>query len=122
MHSHLIVDEVGFLAELYQTSTWVFVGGSFKKKIHNVLEPLAHGALLFSGPFISNSSEAQELFRLGLLRVASHEKELTSLLTSQILKNSEKEPTHSKGQAFLESRKGASEKYLQTLSSWMGIQ
>ncbi len=59
--SHLIVDGVGWLAEIYGGAEMVFVGGSFKKKIHNVLEPAAYGRPILTGPFIANSPEACEM-------------------------------------------------------------
>lgn len=59
--SHLIVDGVGWLAELYGGAEVVFVGGSFRKKIHNVLEPAAYGRPILTGPLITNSPEACEM-------------------------------------------------------------
>jgi 3-deoxy-D-manno-octulosonic-acid transferase len=58
--SHLIVDEVGHLAEMYVLSAFVFVGGSFVSRIHNVLEPAAYGKPILTGPFIWNSAQALE--------------------------------------------------------------
>jgi len=49
---------VGKLAELYQLADLVFVGGSFKAKVHNVLEPAAYGKAILTGPYIQNSAEA----------------------------------------------------------------
>jgi len=59
--SHLVVDGVGWLAELYGGAEVVFVGGSFKKKVHNVLEPAAYGRPILTGPLIANSPEACEM-------------------------------------------------------------
>ena len=57
----LIVDQVGILAELYSWADLAFIGGSFGRKVHNVLEPLAAGCVCFVGPDHRNSSEAIEL-------------------------------------------------------------
>lgn len=56
----IVVDEKGLLAELYSEADAVFVGGSFKKKVHSVMEPLACGKPVFVGPFYKNNREAIE--------------------------------------------------------------
>lgn len=57
-HVCLIVDQTGLLAELYVKGRWAFVGGSFRKNVHSVMEPLAAGCLTFVGPFHQNNREA----------------------------------------------------------------
>lgn len=54
----LIVDQVGILAELYLKGRWAFVGGSFRKTVHSVMEPLAAGCVTFVGPLHTNNREA----------------------------------------------------------------
>lgn len=56
----LIIDRVGILAELYLIGQLAFVGGSFKKTVHSVMEPLAAGCLTMVGPFHLNNREAIE--------------------------------------------------------------
>jgi 3-deoxy-D-manno-octulosonic-acid transferase len=56
----LLVDQVGILAELYQKGNFAFVGGSFRKTVHSVMEPLACGALTIVGPKYLNNREAIE--------------------------------------------------------------
>jgi 3-deoxy-D-manno-octulosonic-acid transferase len=56
----LLVDQVGWLAETYQTSALAFVGGSFVRRVHSVMEPLAAGCLTLVGPYHSNNREALE--------------------------------------------------------------
>lgn len=57
----IIVDRVGILAELYQWGDLAFIGGSFGRKVHSVMEPLAAGCVCFVGPDHMNNSEAVEL-------------------------------------------------------------
>jgi 3-deoxy-D-manno-octulosonic-acid transferase len=64
-NSNLVVDKVGELAEIYQLATLAFVGGSFKSRVHNVLEPAAYGKPIITGPYIENSAEAVELSESG---------------------------------------------------------
>lgn len=54
----VVVDQVGILAELYPLGEFAFVGGSFKKKVHSVMEPLAAGCVTFVGPHHQNNREA----------------------------------------------------------------
>ena len=54
----LIIDEVGILPEVYLWGSLAFVGGSFKQKVHSVMEPLAAGLPTAVGPHHSNNREA----------------------------------------------------------------
>lgn len=62
--SILIVDRMGLLAELYKLSDVSFVGGSFRKQVHSVMESLACGNLTFVGPFYENNREALEFSQI----------------------------------------------------------
>ncbi len=62
----LLVNQVGLLAELYQLGDFAFVGGSFKKQVHSVMEPLASGLITFVGPYFKNNREAVEFQSLSL--------------------------------------------------------
>ena len=72
----LIVDTMGQLAELYSIGDIAFVGGAMHAKIHNVLEPAAHGLALASGPFYKNSREAIRLHQSGVLTIVEDKKQL----------------------------------------------
>lgn len=63
-HSVLVVDQVGFLAELYKDADMSFIGGSFRKQVHSVMESLACGVLTFVGPFYKNNREAIEFSQI----------------------------------------------------------
>jgi 3-deoxy-D-manno-octulosonic-acid transferase len=54
----LIVDQVGYLAELYRLGQYAFIGGSFRRKVHSVMEAFAAGLLVVTGPYIQNNREA----------------------------------------------------------------
>ena len=58
--SVLIIDCVGILADIYKFADFAFVGGSFKKTVHSVMEPLACGCITFVGPYHENNREALE--------------------------------------------------------------
>lgn len=62
----LIVDEVGVLAFLYKAADIAFVGGSFKGKVHSVMEALGAGRPVLTGPFIQNNREALDFGQIPL--------------------------------------------------------
>ncbi len=57
-HQILILDRIGYLADMYRYSLFSFVGGSFKSKVHSVMEPLCAGNTVFVGPYFKNNPEA----------------------------------------------------------------
>lgn len=54
----LLVDTVGWLAELYSWGDMAFVGGSFRRTVHSVMEALGAGLKTFVGPLHLNNREA----------------------------------------------------------------
>lgn len=56
--SVLLIDQVGILAELYTWGDMAFIGGSFKKQVHSVMEALAAGLPVMVGPYHRNNREA----------------------------------------------------------------
>jgi len=61
----LIVDQRGFLAEIYGAGDLSYVGGGFGKQIHSIIEPVAHGLLVAFGPHFGRSPEAYTLWATG---------------------------------------------------------
>lgn len=82
----LIVDQMGLLADLYAHCKFAFVGGSFKKKVHSVMEPLGAKKPVIVGPFYKNNREAIIFSQVRLdsntmaVSVAQTQEELLSLL------------------------------------------
>ena len=54
----LLVNQIGCLQELYAWGHLGFVGGSFKDKVHSVMEPLCVGMPVAVGPHHLNNREA----------------------------------------------------------------
>ncbi len=109
--SHIIVDTVGQLAELYSIATLSYIGGSAKRKVHNVLEPAVYGVPILTGPNISNSYEAIYFSQIGALIRASTGSSMVFEI-EYLLKNDFEIKKRSKELLFyFEKRKGASEKY-----------
>lgn len=60
----LVVDQVGWLAEIYPYSSLNFVGGSFKQKVHSVMEALIVGVPTIVGPYFQNNREASQFVQI----------------------------------------------------------
>jgi 3-deoxy-D-manno-octulosonic-acid transferase len=124
----IIVNQVGILAELYRQADFAFVGGSFRKSVHSVMEPLACGCPTFVGPFHLNNREAiefQEICldlqskltpRLSPVQVCSSGQELTAHLQNLlVLSRSDLEQLKVQIQLEVERRSGRSELVLKWL-------
>lgn len=61
----LLVDQRGFLAEIYAIADFAYVGGGFGRQIHSVVEPAAHGIPVAFGPHFQRSPEAFSLVASG---------------------------------------------------------
>lgn len=61
----LIIDQVGYLNELYQYGNLALIGGGFAKSIHNILEPAAFGLPILFGPKYQKFQEAYHLIAQG---------------------------------------------------------
>lgn len=57
----IVIDKIGFLAEIYRIANVAIIGGGFDGQIHNVLEPAAHGVPVLFGPCFARAYEAQQL-------------------------------------------------------------
>jgi 3-deoxy-D-manno-octulosonic-acid transferase len=70
----VIFNTIGLLARLYKQTDISFIGGSFGKGTHNVMEPAVFGQPVIFGPNHLNSYEAGELLKSGAaLQVTSRE-------------------------------------------------
>ncbi len=66
--SCVLVDEMGFLSELYSACDWVYVGGGFGEGVHSTIEPAIHGVPIAAGPEGAGKfSEVAQLRRQGQL-------------------------------------------------------
>ena len=61
----VIFNTIGLLARLYKQTQIAYIGGSFGKGIHNVMEPAIFGQPVIFGPNHLNSHEAGELLKIG---------------------------------------------------------
>lgn len=88
--SILLVDQVGILAELYTWADMAFIGGSFKKQVHSVMEALAAGLPVMVGPLHQNNREAlfyqKKNFSSGMIVQVVHSAEDIQVLIDRMRK------------------------------------
>lgn len=117
----IIIDRVGFLAELYMLGDIAFVGGSFHGSVHNVMEPAIMGKPVLFGPTIQNSLEAFMLMerKAGIMVKNPDEmaKELVRLLSDRELMLK----VGQTAQSLIEENAGATERIIKHLSIDFGL-
>jgi 3-deoxy-D-manno-octulosonic-acid transferase len=62
----LIIDNIGMLSSLYQYTEYAYIGGSFGKGLHNILEAATYGLpIMFGNKAFHKFQEAVDLINLG---------------------------------------------------------
>lgn len=82
----LIVDQFGVLPRLYFNSYAAFIGGSFKHKVHSVMEALVCNTPVIVGPYHQNNREA-EIFKKVQVEPDSNIKAVNVAKTSQEIRD-----------------------------------
>ncbi|AOS84090.1 3-deoxy-D-manno-octulosonic acid transferase [Chlorobaculum limnaeum] len=103
----LVVDQTGYLAELYAIASIAYVGGGFGVNVHNTIEPAVHGIPVLFGPRHGNSPEATGLIEAGAATVVTEEPELRQALTAFVDDAAHLERTGDIAGAYVRSRLGA---------------
>lgn len=105
----IMVDEMGWLKQLYSAADIAFVGGTFDAKVggHNLLEPLQMQVPLLFGPCISSQSElATRLIEAGA-GVCVNANQLWETVLSLWHHPEKRQQLIEKGNRFLEKEKGS---------------
>lgn len=80
----LVIDQSGYLAELYSLASIAYVGGGFGINVHNTLEPAVYGIPVLFGPRHHNSPEAEELAKRGGAKVVYNQATLGTTLKTMM--------------------------------------
>jgi 3-deoxy-D-manno-octulosonic-acid transferase len=74
----LIIDEMGFLSELYSVADWAYVGGGIGKRgVHSTIEPAIHGIPISCGTYRAHQFvEIAELTNTGQITLIRSEEDL----------------------------------------------
>ncbi len=115
----ILIDSVGILVALYKYAHVVYIGGSFKQGIHNVLEPAVFGNPVIYGPKHTNSQEAVELARNGGGFIVENEKELYRTLRTLLNNNNDRIIAANISKAFVYDNCGATQRFLQYLEPYL---
>ena len=113
----IIIDSIGILLTLYYYADVVFVGGSFKEGIHNVLEPAVYGIPLVFGPEIEISREAQELVKRGGGKIVNNKKEAYRALRTLSNNSSERKRMGDICMEYVNENIGASIKIISEINN-----
>ena len=76
----VLVDQMGFLAELYSLADVAIVGGGFDGQIHNTLEPAVHPVATIYGSNCARAPEANALVQAGAALTFATPEELFQFL------------------------------------------
>ncbi|MBN1279125.1 MAG: 3-deoxy-D-manno-octulosonic acid transferase [Chlorobiaceae bacterium] len=106
----LVIDQTGYLAELYSLASIAYVGGGFGVNVHNTIEPAAYGVPVLFGPRHHNSPEAVDLVAAGGAMVITNEESLFATLKKLTENAHYRMLTGSAGAAFVMKRAGATER------------
>ena len=83
--SCVVVDEMGFLSELYSLADWAFVGGGFGAGVHSTIEPAIQGIPVACGPNgASKFDEIEELRRTSQLKLVNTSQELLKWVSEAV--------------------------------------
>uniref|UniRef100_Q3ARJ8 3-deoxy-D-manno-octulosonic acid transferase n=1 Tax=Chlorobium chlorochromatii (strain CaD3) TaxID=340177 RepID=Q3ARJ8_CHLCH len=103
----LIIDQIGYLAELYSIASIAYVGGGFGVNVHNTLEPAVYAIPVLFGPNHHNSPEAAALLEAGGATVVQQQSELHAALQCLCSNESERQRQGSAAGTFVQARTGA---------------
>jgi 3-deoxy-D-manno-octulosonic-acid transferase len=113
----VVLDTLGELAQLYQISTAVFVGGSLEDHGgHNILEPAIFGKPIVFGPHMQNFREIADAFLSNdaAIQVQS-ERELGSTLLELVTDPVRRARLGAAARALVEANRGAKTKTLDVI-------
>jgi len=114
----LIIDNIGMLSSLYQYADFAFIGGSFDKGLHNILEAATFGMPIFFGNKAYHKfQEAVDLVNLGGAYAVESTDDLGEMLNDLRLDKVKKKKTDKISQNYVLQNIGATEKVMYVVES-----
>lgn len=114
----LIIDNIGMLSSLYQYADFAFIGGSFGKGLHNILEAATFGMPIFFGNKAYHKfQEAVDLVNLGGAYAVKSTDDLGEILNDLRLNEVKKKKTNKISQNYVLQNIGATEKVMYAVES-----
>ncbi len=103
----LVIDQTGYLAELYSLASIAYVGGGFGVNVHNTLEPAVYGIPVLFGPRCHNSPEAEDLVTAGGAVIIEDQPSLAAALKTLTTNPAQREKSGKAAGKFVQERTGA---------------
>jgi len=117
----VVFNTIGMLARLYKQTNIAFIGGSFGKGTHNVMEPAVFGQPVLFGPNYLNSHEAGELLNIGAAFRITNEQEFYEKVSLLIQNDQLRNSMGEKARNVIYENKGATEIIVNKLNEQYGI-
>jgi 3-deoxy-D-manno-octulosonic-acid transferase len=117
----VIFNTIGLLARLYKQTQIAFIGGSFGKGTHNVMEPAMFGQPVLFGPNHLNSYEAGELLNIGAAFRVTNQQEFHSKVSLLIGDKALRESMGRKARNLIVNNTGATAIIIKKLQEKYGI-
>ncbi len=117
----LVIDQIGYLAELYSLASIAYVGGGFGVNVHSTLEPAAHGIPVLFGPRYHNSPDAEGLVAAGGATVIENQKELATALKTLTTDDAQRKKRGMKAGAFVQRSIGATSTIAEGMERYLGV-
>jgi 3-deoxy-D-manno-octulosonic-acid transferase len=118
----LIINNIGMLSSLYQYADFAFIGGSFGKGLHNILEAATFGMPIFFGNKAYHKfQEAVDLVNLGGAYAVKSTDDLGEMLNDLRLNELKKKKTDKISQNYVLQNIGATEKVMYEVDQFFKI-
>ncbi len=117
----VILNAIGLLARLYKQTDIAYIGGSFGKGIHNVMEPAMFGQPVLFGPNHVNSYEAGELLKIGAAFRVNNQQEIYDKMNLLIGDHLLRKTMGEKAKNLIFDNIGATRIIINTLKKHYGI-
>ncbi len=103
----LVIDQAGYLVELYSFASFAYIGGGFGVNVHNTLEPAVYNIPVLFGPRYHNSPEAEGLVAAGGAKVIHDEGELARAVNTLTCNATQRAERGMAAGLFVQERTGA---------------
>ncbi len=113
----LLIDELGYLAELYSVASVAYIGGGFGVNVHSVLEAAVYGIPTIYGPRLHKSREAKELADVGASVVVYDQASLHAALQKFFTDETIRIDKGARAAQYVSERLGAADRILDYLNT-----
>jgi 3-deoxy-D-manno-octulosonic-acid transferase len=108
----IILDTIGMLSAIYKYADIAVVGGGFRGKLHNILEPAVWGCHISFGPMISKFPEAKDFVDAGFGTIIKNHQEWIRIVKKLTNSSSLMAEIKEKSRTFTKRHIGATNKVM----------